>query len=209
MDWFQKRHLAGLVRVIFLLRNVIIISILTALPLVEVVSQSLDSFKSELEQIYDTNLKLRSKANKLITSGDFDSPMMDSLKTEILWFDSLSLIQVTEIINTNGWLGISEIGELGNQAIFMTMQHADLENQVRYYPLLMESAEKGESHLADMATMEDRILVRQGKKQRYGTQSKYVDGKKTLLPIEDEKNVNKRRKSVGLKRLKNTKTKNS
>ena len=53
--------------------------------------------------------------------------------------------------------------------------------------------------------LEDRILVRNGKKQVYGTQlhsGPDTGGKLVLAPIEDEEHVDKRRASVGLMPLK-------
>ena len=42
--------------------------------------------------------------------------------------------------------------------------------------------------------MKDRILVRQGKKQLYGTQSRMVDGKLALYPVEVPENLKKTQK---------------
>ena len=48
--------------------------------------------------------------------------------------------------------------------------------------------------------MEDRVLLKHGKKQLYGSQIEYdtLTDKYIVSPIEDEPNVNKRRASVGL-----------
>jgi len=84
--------------------------------------------------------------------------------------------------------------------LFLTIQHAsDKRIREKYYPLLEKSASKGESNLSDMATMKDRILIENGQQQIYGTQYNF-EGKN--YPIEDPKGVNKRRRQVGLKRLK-------
>lgn len=56
--------------------------------------------------------------------------------------------------------------------------------------------------MASMATMKDRMLVEEGKPQLYGTQSRMVNGKLESYPIEDLENLNRRRRKVGLKRLK-------
>jgi hypothetical protein len=47
----------------------------------------------------------------------------------------------------------------------------------------------------------DRVLVGEGKKQLYGTQLSTKDGKLTPQPIEDETNVDVRRKEAGLQPL--------
>ena len=139
----------------------------------------------------------------IVQKYGFESPQMDSLNNQILAYDSMALSEVTTIIDNYGWLGISEIGITPNSALFITIQHA-LDDAVRkkYFPLLKASAEQGESSMADMATMQDRILINDGKDQIYGTQYQLVDNQKEYFPIQDIKNVNKRRRKVGLKKIK-------
>ncbi|MDW3196890.1 MAG: DUF6624 domain-containing protein [Cytophagales bacterium] len=132
-----------------------------------------------------------------------ESSQMDSLNSRILRFDSTALVFIKEVIDTHGWLGKSQIGAAANRTLFLIIQHAP-ENDIRkaYFPLLEASVKQGESEKSDMATMNDRILVRDGKPQIYGTQSHMVDGKLEPFPIEDVKNVNKRRRKVGLGKMK-------
>jgi uncharacterized protein DUF6624 len=166
------------------------------------VSQNLEIIRDKLETIVVENIKIRQSVMPIIKAYGFESPEMDSIRNVINKFDSTSLSFVTSTIDTYGWLGKSKIGEMANQGIFITIQHADLSTMEVYFPLLEISAKSGESPLSDMAKMKDRILVDRGKKQIYGTQSILVDGKLELRPIEDKKNVNKRRRKVGLKRIK-------
>ncbi|MCP4246955.1 MAG: hypothetical protein GY778_07885, partial [bacterium] len=51
---------------------------------------------------------------------------------------------------------------------------------------------------AALAYLTDRVLVQEGKPQRYGTQFFAKDGVFKLNPIEDEAYVDARRKEVGL-----------
>jgi hypothetical protein len=59
----------------------------------------------------------------------------------------------------------------------------------------------GEASAADLAYLTDRVRVGENKEQVYGTQFRLVDGKWQPFPIEDEKNVDERRKEVGLSTL--------
>lgn len=152
--------------------------------------------------MFHQNIKLRSNVMPTVQAYGFESSQMDSLNREILKFDSLSLITVEDILQKHGWLGSSQIGPLANQSIYLTIQHAqNNEIRMKYFPLLKNSAEKGESDITDMATMQDRILVESGKAQIYGTQSRMVNNELEYYPIEDPKNVNKRRKEVGLNKI--------
>lgn len=116
------------------------------------------------------------------------------------YIDSCNLVQVEALISQYGWPGKSFVGASGNQTIFLVIQHADIAVQEKYFPLFQQSVEAGESNATDLALMQDRILMRQGKKQIYGSQ--VVMNKETgapeFYPIEDEKNVNIRRAGIGL-----------
>lgn len=160
----------------------------------------MDSLRQDLENINESSLSLRQNVMPTIRKFGFNSPPMDSLNSLIQNFDSLALIKVENIISRYGWLGKSKIGEVANSTLFIVIQHAQ-DNGIRekFYPLLEESVKEGESKKSDLATMKDRILVQKGQKQLYGTQTN-LEGK--LFPIEDPKRLNKRRKEVGLKRIK-------
>ncbi len=62
----------------------------------------------------------------------------------------------------------------------------------------MEAAPAGEVSPEDVAFLTDRLLVAEGKKQRYGTQFTQVGRQFLPLPIADEANVDARRKEAGL-----------
>ena len=114
--------------------------------------------------------------------------------------DSICLIRTTKILDEHGWLGKSRVGSQANQAIWLVIQHAELEKQEKYLPLLKKSVEIGESEGWHLAFLEDRILMRNKKSQIYGSQATWdkTIGKMKIYPIEDVKNVNKRREKIGL-----------
>ncbi len=165
-------------------------------------SQNLGSIRVELEQLELGSIELRNHVMPTIRDYGFKSPQMDSLNHAIMKFDSIALHKVQFIIDQYGWLGKSEVGVEANRALFLTIQHAqDHLVREKYFPLLKASAEAGESDLTAMATMQDRILVEQGEKQLYGTQSRMVNGQQELYPVEDPDELNKRRKKVGLGKM--------
>lgn len=83
------------------------------------------------------------------------------------------------------------------------IQHADLEIQQQYLPMMREAAEKGDANGADLALLEDRVALRMGKKQIYGTQigRDLETGEFYLMPLDDPDNVDERRAAVGLGKL--------
>ncbi|HEX8456398.1 MAG TPA: DUF6624 domain-containing protein [Pyrinomonadaceae bacterium] len=119
--------------------------------------------------------------------------------------DARNIARLEDIIKRHGWPGKSLVGEEASKAAFLILQHSDLRRQEKYLPLLKKAARKGDALPADVAMLEDRILVGRGKKQIYGTQvhsGTDTGGKLVLLPIENEEHVDKRRASVGLIPLK-------
>ncbi len=103
------------------------------------------------------------------------------------------------MITKYGWMGRSLVGSGYNSALFAVIQHADLATQEKYFPLIKQSVDEGESRASELAMMQDRILMRQGKDQIYGSQIVFDNsGAQVFYPIEDEKNVNIRRAKVGM-----------
>jgi hypothetical protein len=126
-------------------------------------------------------------------------------RLEALWkkqgdADKRNLKRLVEIIEQHGWPGRSMVGKEGSLAAFLIVQHAELEYQKKYFPLLKDAVSKGEARPDHAALLEDRILMREGKKQIYGSQLRQneVTKKLELWPIEDEERVDARRASVGL-----------
>ena len=81
----------------------------------------------------------------------------------------------------------------------MVIQHAPIATQEKYLPLLKESVKKGESRGSQLALLEDRIQMRNGFPQIYGSQiSTDKNGKEVVYEILEPEYVNQRRKEVGL-----------
>lgn len=107
--------------------------------------------------------------------------------------------RLKEIISKEGWPGKSLVGNDGANAAWIIAQHADSDVAFQKECLaLMEAAPPDEVRKSDVAYLTDRVLVAEGKKQRFGTQ---MGPNFKPQPIEDEANVDARRASVGLQPL--------
>src|ERR1035437_5970723 len=117
--------------------------------------------------------------------------------------DSNILTFVKKILDTRGWLGSDIIGVLGNQILYLAIQHSDIETQEKYLPMMREAVHKGNASPSNFAYLADRVAIRHGKKQSYGSQydRDQVTGEYYILPLEDPDNVDIRRKEVGLGKL--------
>ena len=115
--------------------------------------------------------------------------------------DKANLAVVENIIAKYGWPGITEVGFEGNQTIFLVIQHAELAIQKKYLPIMKEAVNHGNAMSKDYAYLMDRVALREGNKQLYGSQL-VRDGKTGKMlypaPLEDPDNVDSRREKVGL-----------
>ncbi len=112
------------------------------------------------------------------------------------WQDAANRQRLKEIIQEHGWPGKSLVGADGANAAWLVVQHSDADVAFQRECLaLMEAAPEGEVSPQDVAYLTDRVLVNEGKKQRYGTQ---MGMNFKPRPIEDPDNVDKRRAEIGL-----------
>jgi hypothetical protein len=117
--------------------------------------------------------------------------------------DNKNQQRLDEIVKEYGWPKRSVFGEEASGVAFLIVQHAELDYQKKYLPMIKEAAGQKEARQSDLAMLEDRILTREGKKQIYGTQLRLnqTTQRMELYPIDDEENVNARRAEVGLEPL--------
>jgi hypothetical protein len=113
--------------------------------------------------------------------------------------DAGNLRRLEEIVAEHGWPGSRQFGSEASGAAWLILQHAPLESQEKYLPVLKMAAGVGDARPADVAMLEDRILVRGGRKQRYGTQIvSNAKGNPEVSPVESPENLAELRNSVGL-----------
>ena len=105
---------------------------------------------------------------------------------------------VSGILDKYGWLGFKDIGMRGSLAIFFVIQHADLQTQEKYFPVIQAALREKKIAPAQYAMLSDRVDLRNHRAQRYGTQV----GDKEVEPLLDPDSVDSWRKSLGLDSLK-------
>ncbi len=129
----------------------------------------------------------------------------ESIEIKALWKtihakDSVNKIAVIQIIDKYGWLGPDQIGESANIGLFFMVMHFDFASQKKYLPIIRTAVKEGKAAARELALLEDRVALKEGKKQLYGTQIRQDDkrGEYYIAPLEDPDNVDKRRKEMGL-----------
>ena len=163
----------------------------------------IQDLRTELERMMEEDQKFRTRVKTVEEKYGQDSKELAALWKEQTKTDNRLLKRLEEIIKQYGWPTRSLVGAEASLAAFLIIQHADYEYQKKYFPLIHEAMKKGEIAPGHVALLEDRILMREEKKQIYGSQLHQNDVTKSLelWPIEDEENVDARRTSVGLEPL--------
>ncbi|MCC4588305.1 hypothetical protein LL962_14535 [Xanthomonas sp. NCPPB 1067] len=106
-----------------------------------------------------------------------------------------------QVVATQGWPGRRLVGEDGAKAAWILVQHADADPAFQAQVLALMEAALATQEVApdDVALLTDRVLLAQGKPQRYGTQFKNdADGGMSLQPTEDKAGLDERRRRMGL-----------
>jgi hypothetical protein len=154
-------------------------------------------FDSTIARIFDSlylvDQSTRSITDENIVAGISTNP--GSQKSNLRLLDSIYQIY--------GWLSSAQVGYNGSLVQFLIIQHDDLETQNKWLPIVRKAVDSCLLAPGNYALLIDRILVRSGKKQIFGTQSffDYQKNKFVPYPIRKYKKVNKRRMENGMSNL--------
>jgi hypothetical protein len=138
-------------------------------------------------------------------------PLLDSIRIEDqkhrmgggqidLKVDHSNLEVIISLIEKCGMPTSENISKEQILTIWLVIQHSKLKHMKKYLPILKEAASKGDLNQRNIAMMEDRILLHEGKAQIYGTQVCFSDSlKKYLLcqPVHNAAEINTRRAKIG------------
>ena len=115
--------------------------------------------------------------------------------------DKQNTYELRKIIKRYGWPGKKLVGKKGAQSVWLLAQHTpNLSFQKRCLLLYEQAVQKNDAEIKYLAYLKDRVLVRKGKKQIYGTQFKInlKTRKKKLFPLKYPRKVNLLRAEVRL-----------
>ncbi|MEJ5048989.1 DUF6624 domain-containing protein [Chryseobacterium culicis] len=156
--------------------------------------------QAELLAILEEDQKYRVQMNETQKKFGPNSKEMNDLWRVTNQKDSINLLKVKKILDEKGWVGKDKVGAQANSALFLVIQHSDLETQKKYLPMMKEAVAKGNASPGSLALLIDRIEIREGRKQIYGSQIGIIQSNNTFYvsPLIDPDNVDKRRTEVGL-----------
>lgn len=161
--------------------------------------------QAELLAILDEDQKYRVQMSETQKKFGPNSKEINDLWKITNQKDSINLIKVKKILDEKGWVGKDKVGAQANSALFLVIQHSDLETQKKYLPMMKEAVTKGNASPGSLALLIDRIEIREGRKQIYGSQIGINQSNNNyyILPLTDPDNVDKRRTEVGLDPISN------
>ena len=105
------------------------------------------------------------------------------------------------LLDKYGWPTASAVTEYAAAGAALIINHSTHEVRAKYFPMLEEAFQKGEAQPLRYAKMCDRLLVEEGKDQRFGTQWQFEGNQRVPYPIEKPEYVDKRRAEIGLEPL--------
>lgn len=163
-------------------------------------TKSMQELTEELRIIGENDQKDRAQIEYIQNKYGSESAEMKALWKSMRQNDSVNIIKVGAILDRYGWLGANEIGADANSTLFLVVQHADLPIQEKYLPMMRKAVKDKKAKGSSLALLEDRVALRQGKRQIYGSQVAWnmKTNSHYVMPLEDPDHVDKRRAEVGL-----------
>lgn len=156
---------------------------------------------------FEASLKYPDIRKELLAMREEDQKLRGTIRTmeteeekEKLWdqigeVDAKNTARMKAIIDEIGWPKISDVAKDGASAAWILVQHADRQPQfqAKCLPMLEKAFKEGEASGSNYAYLFDRVALKLGNKQRFGSQAMGTDDGMQFSPIEDEWLVNERR----------------
>ena len=159
------------------------------------IRKELEDMRQDDQRLRNEEISARIKARE--ANRPVDAEAARALSERIGVVDFGNQVRLDALVARIGWPGQIAYGSEAALGAFMIVQHAELDYQLKYLPLLRTAADQGEIAKSWLAVLEDRILIRQDKPQRYGSQVDTANGV-NLRPVEDEARLDQRRSDMGL-----------
>ena len=107
---------------------------------------------------------------------------------------------LADLVAARGWPGCTLAGPDGAKAAWLLAQHADRDPELQrtFLEALRGAVADGDASPGNLAYLEDRVRVHEGRPQLCGTQFTVIDGELRPSPIEDPERLDERRAEAGL-----------
>ena len=117
--------------------------------------------------------------------------------------DSANTLWLKGYVAQWGWPTTVQVGKEAVESAFLIVQHAvhDTAFMHAMLPAIQQAYRRGDLKGGQVAVLVDRLEVKAGRPQIYGTQLSLKDGKWVLDPLADSAGVDERRRQMGLPTL--------
>jgi hypothetical protein len=148
--------------------------------------------RKQLKERFDEDQRARREYIK--------SPHDPDIARRVETIDSQNLIWLRNLVRDKGIPTVQQVGELGVHWAWLLVQHADRDRnfQASAQVVFAKRFEAGELPADDLAKLTDRILVAQGKPQRFGTQFDWLSRKFDTRNSGDLSEIDANRRKIGL-----------
>ncbi|MDR0660311.1 MAG: hypothetical protein LBG19_05815 [Prevotellaceae bacterium] len=153
-----------------------------------------EELRSVGEKDQSIRMELIEAVAKAQETGDINR--LDSLLIQMKVIDKENQAFVESVLDSAGW--VAGLSNEANSAIFLVIDHANLDFQKKYIDLVKAQSEAKVISASQYVTLLDRVLMKSGKPQQYGTQTVSVNNETFLWTVSDPDNLNRRRAEVGL-----------
>ena len=154
--------------------------------------------KAELEHAFDLDQAVRKQFNQCVTEHGGAAGSCNELRTKLVAQDSANQQVVFPILDKYGWIPAGLISKKANSAFFYVLQHAEVDAQIKYARWVDTAYKRKEVTPVEYAYFIDRLRSKQGKAQRYGTQTVSDNlGNTYPYPIENWALADSLRKQLG------------
>lgn len=152
------------------------------------------------EELLEMAKRDQSIRKRVLKSGSVQNPPKE-LAAQVNAVDAKNTTRLKEMIDELGrWPGITLVGPKGANAAWLIAQHADKHPDLQHFFLekLEVAVQNKQAPPTHFAYLLDRVRLKEGKSQVYGTQFDLKDGKLVMSPVADPDELDARRKEIGL-----------
>lgn len=153
-----------------------------------------NSLREELLKMEEVDQKARRECVKLNADGQANC-LLKTAET----IDKPHTKRLEEIFAQYGFPGVKLVGKDGFAAFMLLLQHSTSDSlREKSLKPIKKAFKRKELSPQEYANFVDRLLVHQGKPQIYGSNFETKDGKLVMTKTKDLKNLDKRRRKIGL-----------
>jgi Family of unknown function (DUF6624)/PDZ domain len=145
-------------------------------------------------------LTMRDKDQQVRQSFSFDKKPTPEQIEQLNSVDNANTLYIKDLVKTSGWPSVEMIGTDGVRAFWLLLQHTnDYDFHKNALPYITALRQERSIGAQNYSLFVDRVLIHDGKLQKFGTQIKeWKDQQPIPYEIDDPENVNLRRAKIGL-----------